>query len=237
MSEHIVIERRFRGPPESGNGGYTCGRVAQCIEGDARVRLHIPPPLETQLTVQETADGIAVLAGATTVATASKHRLALDVPVLPDMQAIRAGSSRFRGFENHFFPSCFVCGTGRDEDGGLCIYAGAIEDTELVGAVWEPAADLTAADGLIAEEFIWSALDCPGGYAFDARPGHFILLGEFQVQIDQRPRAGEVLPLLAWERESDGRKHHVGTALYNTAGDCLARGLATWIEVKGEPFT
>lgn len=27
MGEEVVIDRRFRGPPASANGGYTCGRL------------------------------------------------------------------------------------------------------------------------------------------------------------------------------------------------------------------
>ncbi|MGH2922832.1 MAG: hypothetical protein ACRDKH_02225 [Solirubrobacterales bacterium] len=27
MTETVVIERRFRGPPESANGGYTCRKL------------------------------------------------------------------------------------------------------------------------------------------------------------------------------------------------------------------
>jgi len=40
MTAHrlLVISRRFRGPPTSGNGGYTCGMLAAADESvDARV--------------------------------------------------------------------------------------------------------------------------------------------------------------------------------------------------------
>ena len=34
----IIIEKRYCGPPNSGNGGYVCGRLAQHIPGvDARL--------------------------------------------------------------------------------------------------------------------------------------------------------------------------------------------------------
>jgi hypothetical protein len=51
VSDPIVIDRRFRGPPESGNGGYTCGLVAGRVDGPAEVTLRLPPPLEEPLTV------------------------------------------------------------------------------------------------------------------------------------------------------------------------------------------
>jgi hypothetical protein len=33
MRATIRIDRRFRGPPESGNGGYVCGCLAQFVVG------------------------------------------------------------------------------------------------------------------------------------------------------------------------------------------------------------
>src|SRR2546430_6225723 len=41
----IVIEPRFRGPPDSANGGYTCAMAAQFIDVPAQVTLRTPPPL------------------------------------------------------------------------------------------------------------------------------------------------------------------------------------------------
>jgi hypothetical protein len=52
----IVINRRFRGPPESGHGGYTCGLLAREIDGPAAVTLRMPRPLERQLTLERGSD-------------------------------------------------------------------------------------------------------------------------------------------------------------------------------------
>src|SRR5215218_4317713 len=49
----IVIDRRFRGPDQSGNGGYTCGLVAGAMDGPAAVTLRLPPPLEVPLRVED----------------------------------------------------------------------------------------------------------------------------------------------------------------------------------------
>ena len=40
--ETITIARRFRGPPNSGNGGYVCGMLARHIAGAAEVMLRAP---------------------------------------------------------------------------------------------------------------------------------------------------------------------------------------------------
>jgi hypothetical protein len=49
MKEQLRVDRRFCGPPNSGNGGYTCGLVANFIDGPAEVILRRPPPLNRQL--------------------------------------------------------------------------------------------------------------------------------------------------------------------------------------------
>jgi len=43
-TDHVTIERRFCGPPESGNGGYSCGLLAAHVGGPAEVTLRRSPP-------------------------------------------------------------------------------------------------------------------------------------------------------------------------------------------------
>ena len=65
----LVIDRKFRGPTESANGGYTCGVLASFMHGPAEVTLRLPPPLERPLEVRtdgalELKDGNAIVAEA-----------------------------------------------------------------------------------------------------------------------------------------------------------------------------
>ena len=60
MADTFMVEKRFCGPPESGNGGYVCGLLARYVIGDAEVTLRRPPPLERPLTIDRTSDGGAV---------------------------------------------------------------------------------------------------------------------------------------------------------------------------------
>ena len=52
-SRFLMIARRFRGPPESGNGGYTCGMLAAEAAKPVEVRLMRPPPLDRPLEIRE----------------------------------------------------------------------------------------------------------------------------------------------------------------------------------------
>ena len=57
----VRIERRFRGPPTTGNGGYVAGLVAAALGGtDCTVTLKAPPPLDRDL-VLTTDDAIGQL--------------------------------------------------------------------------------------------------------------------------------------------------------------------------------
>src|SRR5438067_2491138 len=60
--ERVMIERRYCRPPNSAQGGYTCGLVAERLAGDcAMVAFGLPPPLERPLDLCRRNDGIAVL--------------------------------------------------------------------------------------------------------------------------------------------------------------------------------
>jgi len=74
--ETMTIPRRFRGPPNSGNGGYVCGMLARHITGAAEVALRAPPPLETGLSVVEVGVGLWELRqGTATIAIGRRLRL------------------------------------------------------------------------------------------------------------------------------------------------------------------
>ncbi len=68
----------------------------------------------------------------------------------------------------HPLPTCFVCGPARAKGDGLRIFAGPLgrhSQNAVLAASWIPDPNLAAEDGLVAPEFLWSALDCPTGYA------------------------------------------------------------------------
>ena len=48
----IFINKRFNGPPNSGNGGYVAGLIAKEI-GNAVKKLVAPPPLEKKLLLKK----------------------------------------------------------------------------------------------------------------------------------------------------------------------------------------
>lgn len=235
----VIIKRRFRGPPASGNGGYSCALLGRLIDGPAAVRLRIPPPLDTPLEVRRKDGAIALFyqsdAGEVLVGSARPTTFDLEIPAAPGFAAAQAASEHYRGFVNHWFPGCFVCGPQRDPGDGLRIFPGPVDAGSgppgMVAAAWIPDESLVDDSGLVAPEFLWAALDCPGAYSFPEPPHSALMLGELAVSIDATVAAGERCVVIGWEIDRQGRKHFTGTALFGESGSCRAAGYATWFEV------
>jgi hypothetical protein len=240
----IIIDKRYCGPPNSGNGGYVCGRLARYIPGDAEVTLCAPPPLGKSLDVVAMDDGPWELRdGATVVATgrpASVELVRLEKATFDEACAAELGTP-VKPHE-HLLPTCFVCGPARAPGDGLRIFAGPLvrqsgSAPAVLAATWTPDPSLTAEDGFVAPEFLWSALDCPTGYAssHDPEGGSFertpILLGRMSARIEARPRPGERCVITAWATGRDGRKRVAEAAAYGETGTLLAVARATWIAV------
>jgi hypothetical protein len=131
----LLVPRRFCGPPSSGNGGWTAGALAALIDHDCpddrarswptiRVALRQPPPLDTPMTVGDE-DGTTVASiGGAVVARADV--VDEEVPAVEPVPAAEARAARaaYPGLASHPFPTCFACGTGREEGDGLRIFPG-----------------------------------------------------------------------------------------------------------------
>jgi len=231
MTQTITIARRFCGPPDSGNGGYVCGRVAAFLDGPAVVRLHVPPPLEEEMEVRVASGGVEMMRGETVVATARPAEVALDVPPAPTYSEAEIAAQSYAGHRTHPFPTCFVCGPQRGRSDGLRIFPGKHAGTKLVASPWIPDGALGGADGMVRPEFRWAALDCPGAFSFE-RPEHTApLLGELAVALAGEVGVGERCVVVGWELARDGRRHYTGTALFSESGECRGMAKATWFEV------
>jgi hypothetical protein len=218
----LVIDRHFRGPTGSANGGYTCGVLASLLHGPAEVTLRLPPPLERPLDVewQDDRGRIELRDGDALVAEATKAEVEVDPPdPIPFDDA--AAAELPEGDKESAFPECFVCGWARED--GLAIYAGPVAGRELVAATWTPSPEH------VAPEFVWAALDCPGAYAVHGGERGMPVLGRLAAHVEHLPHPGEPCLVMAWPLGEDGRKLYAGTALYGEDGRVLGAARATWI--------
>ena len=239
----VMIEQRFCGPPKSANGGYVCGLLAAYVDGDAEITLLAPPPLGQRLDIVTGEHRVELSQEETLLATA--RRVDIEIPEIP---AITFGEARDaalrspRDDSRHPLPTCFVCGPARADGDGLRIKPGPLPPcsgcaTGMLAAPWAPYDNLAAADGAVASEFIWAALDCPTGFAgvgarhLGMTGTEAILLGRMRAHIARRPRPGDACVLVAWPTGRDRRKLFANSALLSSEGRLLALAEATWLVV------
>jgi len=158
-----------------------------------------------------------------------------EIPDPPSFEQAEDASRGFWGFDQHWFPTCFVCGPERDVGDGLRIFPGPFGRGDTVACTWVPDGSLVGDDGLVAPEFVWAALDCPGAFSIPQREEGAVVLGELAVSLTGGVRVGEPCVLVAWQAAHEGRKHRTVTVLYSESGECRGLGEATWIRLRSSP--
>jgi hypothetical protein len=248
VTSTLIIPARFNGPPTSGNGGVSAGRVAALVSATepVEVSLRSPVPLD-ELMRASTSDGVtSVYAGELLVAEARVvDSSALGQAVAPvDFPDAVVAAIDFAGLAGHPYPTCFVCGTGRPTRDGLEVYPGPVagDPGYVAGAlVLRPEhvddsqeaahARLGEMHPRIGADLLWAALDCPGGWAagLGERPA---LLGRLTARIRELPAIGEHCVVVGVLDGRDGRKAFTRTTAYGADGRELGRAAAVWIELK-----
>lgn len=236
MTDGLTIPAFFNGPPTSGNGGYTCGRVAQLVDAEiAEVSLRSPPPLETPLAVAREGDRVEVRDGDTLVAEGRPGELFVDVPDPVPASEVKAAQEAGREdwAQGHPFPTCVVCGPARADGFGITPAALSGPDG-LFGAAWTPDEASDDGGGSVRPELVWAALDCPTSAPvanFGAGPA--MVLASLTARLGCQLRVGEPHTILSWALGEDGRKHWSAAALYDSDGILTCASRALWIELRG----
>jgi hypothetical protein len=219
--ETVTIDRRFRGPLRSANGGYACGVLGSRLGRSAEVTLRVPPPLERPLTIRRDGDRLLLEDGDQLVAVAIPGDPGLEPPDPPNPVVAAAAAKGVGAIAPPEFAECFVCGS-RDDGSGLAIHPGLVPGRGgLVATAW------IAHD--VATEVVWAAIDCPGAYAAGDPGRGDVVLGRMTARIDRLPEEGERCVVAGWPLGEDGRKLYAGTALYGRDGAPLAVARQVWI--------
>jgi len=221
----VTVQSRFRGPTTSGNGGYVAGLLAaRAGAGPVTVTLRTPPPLETPLRVVGSGSEVSLMDGPTLVAVAAAGASEDDLVAVEPVAASEVAtiSARYPGFSAHPFPECFVCGPDRSSGDGLRLFPGRVGDGRTACA-WSVGADVAG-----APEFVWAALDCPGGWAapIEGRP---MVLGRITALVSDVPVAGETCLVMGSFVGTEGRKTWTDSTVYGSGGRLLGRARSTWI--------
>ena len=217
----MTIDRRYRGPRTSANGGYAAGLLGSRLGAAAQVTLRLPPPLDRSLTVRRDGDRLLLEDGDVLVAEATPGDPDVTPPTPPSAAVADEAAAGVGAWGPPDFAECFVCGV-RDDGSGLGIRPGPIPGGDgLVATTW------TARD--VTPEVVWAAIDCPGAYAAGDPERGEIVLGRMTARVDRLPDEGERCVVVGWPLGEDGRKLFAATALYGASGDILAVARQVWI--------
>jgi len=230
----LSVPAQFRGPPHSVNGGYACGLMGKLIVGPSQAFLRAPMPLDTPMALIRDEGGVRIEseAGALIGEASPAQASALPPPPpAPSLAAAHAAAGGFPGLSRPFHPICFSCGDQLDEGVGLRVFTGQLAGAAdgVVAGPWTPNAIFAGDDGLIPDEVIWAALDCPGSVSWVVTGAGGGLLGAMTCEVTRPPRAEEPCIVVAWPLERSGRKLLSGTALYSADGELMARSHQIWI--------
>jgi hypothetical protein len=237
VAETVKIERRFRGPPESGQGGYSCGILARFVDGPAKeVTLRMPPPLERELEVVEGEEGPELRDGEALVAEARTiEDVGLELPAPVTLEQARAAREGSPLHVEHPFPMCVCCGPQRQPGDGLRVISGPVEGRDdVVSSPWEIDASVPLEDGRVAEEIVWTVLDCPTGNAtlIVPDPPEMMMLGRLSAELLAPVEPGNDYVAIGWPIFHEERKFCGGSAILDTDGEPVAIAKGLWIKPK-----
>jgi hypothetical protein len=251
----LIVPSRFRGPRSSGNGGWTAGALAALVDHDVpadhaarwptiAVSLRQPPPLDTPMPITDE-DGatVASLDGAVVARAEVLDQPPVAVDPVP-ADAARAAMASFPGLRQHPFPSCFGCGTEREEGDALRIFPGPFEGEgpTRVAATWTPHPSLFEDWHTYHDDHpraslpvAWAALDCVGGWAGDLTD-RMMVLARITARVHTLPVIGEEHVVVGEDRGAEGRKTWTAATMYDADGHAIAVAEHLWVTVDPATF-
>ena len=231
--DELRIDQRYEGFPGISHGGYLAGVVANELGPSVAVTLTKPVPLGLPVTLERSESQVLLRIGGEVAATAVPSQLESTAPepVLP--AAAERASGHYLGFTHHFFPNCFTCGPDRSPSEGLRVFPGPVDGRPVVAAVWHPPTWACRADGTVATEILWAALDCSAIW------GHILHGG---ADADDRAVSGRLalhqhasVPgdapsiVVGWPIGREGRKIFAGAGIFSESGQLLVESRQTLV--------
>ena len=234
----IVVERRYEGPPGSGQGGWSSALFAERLPYRATVSLRAPIPFDRPLRIEMVDGGHRLVDdtargddGPAVIMTARPW--SPDVPDTGpvDIATARAARAAFGTFVvPHPVPDCFSCGTRHDTMG---VHACPLGDGRLATDWTVPA---WATTPTAARGALWAALDCTAAFYVGFVPEvRRVVTVQYAVDALRPVSPGEALALVAGPGDHDpawdGRKRGACSVAFDEDGHTVARARSFWVSL------
>ncbi|MGH7402535.1 MAG: hypothetical protein ACREKQ_08925, partial [Candidatus Rokuibacteriota bacterium] len=116
-----------------------------------------------------------------------------------------------------------VCGPAREWGDGLAIFPGPLPGRRLVAAPWAPDPTLFDKGGAVRPEFVWAALDCPGGFALlEAFGRRKVVLSQLTASLIRPLEVGARWIVMGWPFAAEGRTLMGASAIVSESGELHA---------------
>ncbi|MEV0299159.1 hypothetical protein [Nocardia sp. NPDC050710] len=238
QADAITIPAHVHGYPAVAFGGYVAGLLAARAEDatELRVDFRSKVPVDTPLlsTVTDSGGRALTTLDGTVLAETAKSTVTVAPPAGPSWAEARALTEAAMASGERRVTDCYGCGSACAPGRGLRLFPSTLPDRELIAAAWTPDPALAAADGTLSPENVWSALDCPGGWAgirlAGMRPGA-VTAALTATQLEPIPAGADYISY-AWPISHHGRKYTVGVALTTPSGTLCALAEALWLEPR-----
>jgi hypothetical protein len=228
----VTIETRFQGLPGVAFGGYVAGLVARSLTGPGRVDFRMPAPFERRLLLVHAPDEVRLLDKDRLLASACSQTLEVTAPDFPSWDEAGEAGAAFPRDGDVSYPECFGCGPRRRPGDGLRVFVGPVADRSLVAGIWTPSVSFADSTGSVRPEFVWAALDCPGGWA----RRRFLGIPEAGVtaylaaDLQHPIRASQPYLVIGWPIRREGRKAWVGALISDAVGRVHVVSEALWLD-------
>ncbi len=237
LGSFAVIETRFEGPPGIVNGGYAAGLLLERMGiAEAEVVLRHPIVAGKRIRIGRHGNGLAVFdENSALLVEAQPAQVVAEPQAAPSWQEAEDASLRNPPGGVPIFPNCFSCGPLRRRSEALRILCGALRPGE-VAAPWTPSAWTAGADGSVRPPYVLAAIDCPGVWAAVSaglpEGDEILLLGTMAIKVLHAVVPGRRHVVSGRLLDSEGRRVHAATTLYEEGGRAVAVARQVWIRVE-----
>ncbi|NGN64609.1 hypothetical protein G5C51_11940 [Streptomyces sp. A7024] len=240
----VVIPAGVEGYHGVAFGGYVAGllavRAAGADEAAAGVGVDFRGIVKPGVPVPLRADGASAALtdddGAVLVAAAPRP-VQVEAPAAPGIEEARSASGRYlverRGVIADY-TECFGCGPDLPPERGIRVFPARVPGRELIAAAWTPHPSMGGEDGALPPELVWSALDCPAGWAVRVlgAADDMSVTAALDAAVLAPVRAGVEHVVYSWSIDGAGRKHRGGSAIATADGEVCVVSESLWIDPR-----